>query len=89
MPNIQAAKKSLRQTKKRTARNNAVKNKIEQAVRSTKTALKDKDVTKATADLRLAIKLLDKAAGKGTIKKNNAARRKSRLLKALHKAKAA
>jgi small subunit ribosomal protein S20 len=36
-----------------------------------------------------AIKALDKAAQKGVIHANNAARRKSRLVKALNKAKAA
>lgn len=87
MPNIQAAKKHLRQTKKRTARNNALKNKIVQAIRKTRLALKENDMNKANEEIRLAIKILDKASAKGTIKKGNAARRKSRLVKALNKSK--
>jgi small subunit ribosomal protein S20 len=43
----------------------------------------------ATAAVKEAIRALDKAAEKGVIHKNNAARRKSRLMAALNKAQSA
>lgn len=46
-------------------------------------------LTEASEALKPALKSLDKAAEKGVIHKNNAARRKSRLVKALNKAKGA
>jgi small subunit ribosomal protein S20 len=46
-------------------------------------------VEAATEAVLVAISKLDKAAGKGVIHKNNAARHKSRLMAALNKAKSA
>jgi small subunit ribosomal protein S20 len=43
----------------------------------------------ATLTVRQAVKALDKAAQKGIIHKNNAARRKSRLMRQLYRARAA
>jgi small subunit ribosomal protein S20 len=74
MPNIQSAKKSLRQTAKRMARNRVRKEAYKSLI---KAALKDKD----QKSLSLAQKALDKAAKAGVIKKNTAARRLSRLMK--------
>ena len=80
MPNLQNAKKALRQTQKRTLANNAVKRAYKDAM---------KKVTKAYAsgkadlseEIKQAQKKLDKAAKKGVIKKNTAARKLSRLMK--------
>jgi small subunit ribosomal protein S20 len=47
------------------------------------------DLEKAAEDIKAAASTLDKAAGKGVIHANNAARHKSRLEKRLNKAKAA
>ena len=47
------------------------------------------DLESAEASIQQATKALDKAAQKGVIHKNNAARRKSSLAKALNEAKAA
>jgi small subunit ribosomal protein S20 len=46
-------------------------------------------VVEADKALQDAVSALDKAAEKGVIHKNNAARRKARLMSALNKAKAA
>ena len=79
MPNIRAAVKHLRQTKKRTARNQKVKAGLEMVMRAARKA--------ATADkVKAAIKALDRAAQKGVIKAGNAARKKSRLMKLLKSA---
>lgn len=48
-----------------------------------------KDLDRAKVELVKAISYLDRAAGKGVIHKNNAARRKSRLMKLYNKAVAA
>jgi small subunit ribosomal protein S20 len=78
MPNIKSAKKELRKATRRRAFNVAVKDNMKDAVKKSRKAIVAKD--KAADDLvRKALKTLDKAARKGVIKKNTAARRKSRL----------
>lgn len=85
MPNIRAAKKSMRQTKRRTARNQQVRDSLEIAIRfARKAAAVSSGDTKAK--VMSAIKALDRAAQKGVIKQGNAARKKSRLMKLLKKA---
>jgi len=74
MPNIQSAKKSLRQTVKRAARNKTRRDAYKEAI---KMALKEK----TAAAIAKAQKALDKAAKTGVIKKNTAARKLSRLAK--------
>ncbi len=59
------------------------------AVKKVRQAILAKDLTTAQALIKQAISYLDRAAGKGVIHKNNAARRKSRLMKMLNKALAA
>lgn len=80
MPIKKNAVKALRQSKKRTLRNQAKKAAIKTAVKSTlhtlKTGGKDLEVL-----LRSAQKALDKAAKTGAIKKNAARRKISRLMK--------
>ncbi|MFA4937183.1 MAG: 30S ribosomal protein S20 [Patescibacteria group bacterium] len=86
MPIKKASWKHYRQTPKRTAHNTKIRVAMEIAVKTARKAITSKagDVKdKVTA----AIKALDRAAQKGIIKKNNAARKKSRLMKALHKSK--
>ncbi len=86
MPNIASAKKRMRQAVKRHARNRAAtsvaKNYIHRA--HAEIAKGPDETTEAT--VKLAIRALDKAAEKGIIHKNNAARRKSRLMRRLNAA---
>ncbi|OGH94190.1 MAG: hypothetical protein A2538_01510 [Candidatus Magasanikbacteria bacterium RIFOXYD2_FULL_41_14] len=78
MPNLQNAKKALRQAKKRALLNTAKKLAIKDSFKTTlKAATKDE----ALKAIRLAQKALGKAAKHGTIKKNTAARKLSRLMK--------
>ena len=76
MPNIASAKKNMRKSRAATVRNRAQRSAL-------RTALKKANDPQSTPEARLsAAKLLDRAARKGLIHKNNAARNKSRLAKA-------
>ena len=75
------------QKRNRTNEKSRLANKV---VRSTMRSAVKKAVTTATAaDQARAQKALDKAAKQGVVHKNTAARRKSRLAKALNKQRAA
>ena len=79
MPNIQSAKKNMRKSRAAAIRNRAQRSAL-------RTALKKAGVEGATnVERRRAIQLLDRAARKGLIHRNAAARRKSRLAKAAAK----
>ena len=71
-------KKRILTDAKRAERNKAVKSELK--TRSKK-AVKDAATEDGDESLRLAVKRLDMAAAKGVIHKNQAARRKSRLMK--------
>ncbi|MBX6333039.1 MAG: 30S ribosomal protein S20 [Gemmatimonadaceae bacterium] len=75
MPNIQSAKKNMRKSRAAAVRNRAQRSAL-------RTALKKAAAPDATDEQRRkAVQLLDRAARKGLIHKNAAARRKSRLAK--------
>ncbi len=84
MPNIRAAAKSLRQTKRRTARNLKIKTGVTVALRLARRAIATQN-NEAKKLIANAVKLLDRSVQKNVLKKNTAARLKSRLVKALHK----
>ena len=79
MANIKSQIKRNRQNERLRLRNKAakaeVKTRIKTAIRSTTVGTET-----AAADLRVAVKRLDKAAAKGILHKNQASNRKSRLL---------
>lgn len=79
MPIKNSAKKYMRVTARKTARNKTVKGVFRGAIKKTREAVKAGDTTMAQEELKRAIKSLDKAAEKNIIKKNTAARKKSRL----------
>ena len=75
MPNIASAKKNMRKSRAAAVRNRAQRSAL-------RTALKKAKAPTAGADERLsAVSLLDRAARKGLIHKNAAARQKSRMAK--------
>ena len=86
MANIKSQKKRILTDAKRAERNKAVKSELK--TRSKK-AVKDVGTDEADESLRLAVKRLDKAAAKGVIHKNQAARRKSRLMRKVNAASSA
>ena len=84
-----SAKKRIRQSIKRRARNRARKETLKDQTRAYLAALASNDVTKAEAELRKTVVRLDKVAAKHTIHKNTAARKRSRLTLRLNALKAA
>ena len=84
MANIKSAKKRIRVINKKTARNRRIKNHLKAVLKSFEAALAEGDMEKAKEDLVLAEKKLMQAAAKGTIHKNTASRKKSRLMKKLN-----
>ena len=79
MPNNAAAKKRMRQEQKRRLHNRSVKSLVKTQITKARQAVAT-DV-EAEAAVRAAVSELDRAAKKGVIHRNNAARRKSRLMK--------
>jgi len=79
LPNIKSAEKRARQAAVRTERNRRVKSVVKTSIRRFKEALQSGDGESAREKLKAAIRQIDKAAARGVIHKNNAARRKSRL----------
>jgi small subunit ribosomal protein S20 len=77
--NIKSQIKRNKQNEKRHERNKAVKSELKTRVR-TATEAAAIDADDAEAKLKAAIKRIDTAAAKGVIHKNQAARRKSRLM---------
>ncbi|GAW93461.1 30S ribosomal protein S20 [Calderihabitans maritimus] len=84
MPNIKSAKKRVKLIRIRTQRNKAVKSMVKTAIRRFHEALAEGNEEKIQETFRRAIKLVDKAAAKGVIHKNNAARKKSKLYRKLN-----
>jgi small subunit ribosomal protein S20 len=85
--NIRSQIKRNRQTVKRQARNKAVRSELRTRTKRAHAAIVDgADTTDEM--VRLAVKRIDKAAAKGVIHKNQAANRKSRLMKRVAKATA-
>ncbi len=92
MPHIPvhpSAEKRQRQNLKRYERNRAIKSHVHTALKSAGEAIAGKDAAAASTELRQATKVLFKAVAKGTIHRNTASRKISRLAKRLHRAHAA
>jgi small subunit ribosomal protein S20 len=83
MPNNAAAEKRMRQEQRRRAFNRSTKSIVKTTITKARQAIATPSITSDTA-VRNAVSELDKAAKKGVIHKNNAARRKSRLMKQLN-----
>lgn len=82
MANTRSAKKRIRQNVKRRARNKAVRTRARTFVNRARLAIAD-DPESAAEAVRQAVSELDRAASKGVIHRNNAARRKRRLMRHL------
>ena len=89
MPNTESAKKRVRQSAKRRALNNWRKRRIKTQVKSFLSAIQAKDVAQAETEYRKVQGILDRIACTGTIHRNTAARRKSRLSRHLRELKSA
>ncbi len=76
----------MRQSLRRRMRNRAATSAAKTYIHRAERQIADGDAETAAATVKLAIRALDKAAEKGIIHKNNAARRKSRLMRKLNAA---
>lgn len=85
MANIKSAKKRIRVSAKRQARNKHIKTTTKTAIKKLHVAAGAGDASVTNVTLVQAIAAIDKAASKGVIHKNTAARKKSRLTKMVNK----
>ena len=84
MANIKSAKKRILVTAKKTMGNKMIKSSVKTAMKKVDAAVVANDKEAAKAALVAAISTIDKAATKGVYHKNNAARKVSRLTKAVN-----
>ena len=89
MPNIKSAIKRVKQSQVRRSRNLKVLSAIKKDVKAVNLAAEARDQKAADIALRAAISEIDRAVKKGTLHKNTAARKKSRLVAATKKTLAA
>ena len=83
MANLKSAIKRIKQNEKRRLRNRVFRGQARSYVRDARAAMLEENLEEARETTLQAVKALDKAAEKGVIHKNNASRRKSRLMKQL------
>ena len=83
MANIKSQIKRSRQNERRRLRNRAVRSEINTRTRSAEAAAQHGNADETAEAARQAIKRIDKAATKGVLHPNTAARKKSRLIKRL------
>ncbi len=85
MPSAKSTRVSLRKR----SRNLPLRTRAKTEIKRARTLINANDLDGAEKAVRSAFVALDKAAQKGALHSNNASRRKSRIMKALHKAKSA
>jgi len=83
MPIKKAGFKAVRQSKKSTARNSRIKEQLKKSIKISRKMVDDKKADEAKAEILKTVRMIDKATSKGILKKNTAARKKSRLMKKL------
>ena len=83
MANIKSQIKRNRQNEKKRLRNRVVRGTTRSVVKNAQKAIESGEVENSQTAVLSAISALDEAAQKGVLHKNNAARRKSRLMKRL------
>lgn len=88
MANLRSAKRDIKKSRKRAARNQSVRSAIKTFVKKARTAITEGDEQALTL-LKETASLVDRAAKRGIIHRNAAARRKSRLARRMNAAKAA
>jgi small subunit ribosomal protein S20 len=81
MAHTRSALKRIRQTERRRLRNQMVKARVKTLVKRARLSIEAGDLEEARLSVGEAISALDRAAERGILHRNNAARRKSRLMK--------
>lgn len=85
MPNIKSAKKRVLVSNTKAQQNKMFKSSFKTVLKKCEAALASDNKEAAAAAYAAAVKKIDKAAAKGAIHKNTAARKKSRYTKMLNK----
>ena len=83
MPNIKSAKKRVAVSKANFERNKAYRSALKTAIKKADAAI-DNKAADANEVVKVAVAKIDQAAVKGILHKNNAARKKSALVKRLN-----
>ena len=86
MANIKSAKKRVLTSKVRQERNKAVKSSVKTAIKKVEAAVREAEKDAAAKELLNATSIIDKAAKKGVLHKNNASRKVARLAKLVNSA---
>jgi len=86
LANTQSAIKRLRSAERRRLHNRVFRGQARTAVKKARSLMATGNLEEAREAVQAASRALDKAAAKGIIHKNNAARRKSRLMQQLNQA---
>jgi len=89
LANTKSAMKRVRQNEKRRTANRVYRSSSRTHIKKARRLIEAGDLEQAEVQVASAISALDRAAQKGIIHRNNAARRKSRLVSLLRKAQAA
>lgn len=84
MANTKSAKKSIKVQERRRARNQVVKSKVRSSLRRANQSVVGEQSDEAKSLVIKAVSEIDKAVAKGIIHKNQAGRKKSRLMKKLN-----
>ncbi len=87
MANLKSSIKRVRSSRRRAAYNQVVRSKAKTYIKRARYLIAAGNLDEADAVVQKAIRALDKAAQKGVVHKNNAARRKSRLMKLYNQAR--
>ena len=86
MANIKSAKKRVLTSRVRQERNKAIKSSVKTATKKVEAAVNAADKDAAAKELLNATSIIDKAAKKGVLHKNNASRKVARLAKMVNSA---
>lgn len=86
LANTKSALKRMRQSEKRSMRNRRVRSEARTQVKKARALIEAGELEEAQSTVKQAMRVLDRAAEKGIIHRNNAARRKSRLMQRLNQA---
>lgn len=84
MPNIKSSAKRDQLAKARNAKNKAEKSALKTAVKKFDAAVAEGNKEAVATTYKVAVKAVDKAAGKNLIHKNNAANKKSKMAQKLN-----
>ena len=84
MANIKSAKKRVIVNRTKAERNKAIRSEVKASIKKVEAAVAAKDLAAAQAALKVATATIESACSKGVYHKNNAARKVSRVSKAVN-----